>query len=243
MELVNKHIVITGGTSGIGYQIVKALYPQNKITVIGRCPDKLNQLKSLSNKISTHRADLANISDVETAAAAIGDQHKTIDILINNAAIQNATTFMSPDLTVQSIIDEVTINFTSVCSLTYLLLSQLLAAPNAVILNVNSGLALSPKKTSAVYCGTKGAMNIFSQSLSYQLAETNVSVQQAFLPLVDTALAAGKGAGEMPAELAASHILSGLRNGTSMNYIGKAKLLRFLLLTVPFLARAIMKTK
>jgi len=243
MNLVNKHVVITGGTSGIGYQIVKKLHMQNKVTVLGRCPDKLNQLKSLSGTINIHQADLANAADVEKAATAITEQHKTIDVLINNAAVQYMPAFTSPDFSAQSIIDEIAINFTSACSLIYLLLPRLQAADQAIILNVNSGLALSPKKSSAVYCGTKAALNIFSQSLRYQLEQTNTLVLQAFLPLVDTALSGGNSTGKMSAATAASHIIRGLERETPENYIGIVKLMRFLLLTAPFLLKSMLKTK
>jgi uncharacterized oxidoreductase len=110
-----------------------------------------------------------------------------------------------------------------------------------VIAIINSGLALAPKTGSAVYCATKAAMNSFSQSLEYQLEETNIKVIQSFLPLVDTPMTKGRGTGKMSARQAAAKIIEGIQKGTNPTNIGKVKLLRLLLALWPGLARKIMK--
>jgi uncharacterized oxidoreductase len=87
MELRNKKIVITGGTSGIGLQLVKSLSKQNQIIVIGRNETKLAALRD-EFKVFTYQADLANLKSVELAASRLVIEHKQINLLINNAAIQ-----------------------------------------------------------------------------------------------------------------------------------------------------------
>lgn len=241
MKLIDKHVVITGGTSGIGRQIINTLYPTNRISVIGRCSAKLARVKALSSHIHTYQADLANLADTHQAAAQIAEEHKAVDVLINNAAVQYHTPLPDPSFDARTIQEEATVNFISACILTHFLLPKLQSAEASIILNINSGLALSPKKSSAVYCSTKGALNIFSQSLRYQLADTNVTVMQAFLPLVDTDLSRGYGSGKLSTEEAAYRIIEGIERKTQDNYIGKVKLLRFLLRTAPSIAHKIMK--
>ena len=136
---------------------------------------------------------------------------------------------------------EIDVNFTSICSLIYLSLPALLQENRSIILNINSGLGLVPKTSSAVYCATKGALNIFSQSLRHQLEHTNVEVMQAFLPLVDTEMTRGRGTGKLTAEEAASKIIKGLGASKQDIDIGKVKLLRLLTRLAPSLARKIMK--
>ena len=111
----------------------------------------------------------------------------------------------------------------------------------ALIVNINSGLGLVPKTRSAVYCGTKGGLNLFSQSLRHQLAHTNIRVVQAFLPLVDTKMTKGRGRDKISASEAALLIIEGL--GTSLHDIdlGKVKMLRLLHRVFPGLAQNIMK--
>ena len=127
------------------------------------------------------------------------------------------------------------------CSLTYKLLPLLLNNPKASILNVNSGLALTPKTSSAIYCATKGALNIFTQALRYQLQKSNISVHQVFLELVDTKMSKGRGKNKILPENAAKQIIYGLEHNILDHDIGKVKLLRFLLRFFPSLAKNIMK--
>ena len=241
MRLENKRIVITGGTSGIGLQMVKQLYSKNQVVVISRSTEKLNKLCSMYEGVNTLTADLSRLGEVERVADMMVKRFGSIDVLINNAAQQHTPAFLDDNFEYESISREITINFTSICSLTYLLMPALLHQDRAVILNVNSGLALVPKTSSAIYCATKGALNIFSQSLRYQLEKTNVSVQQVFLELVDTAMTEGRGNNKMTAEDAAGRILDGVRKEILDHDIGKVRLLRLSLGIAPTVAKKIMR--
>ncbi len=241
MNVTGKHIVITGGTSGIGLDLIKQLYENNDISVIARPSTGLEQLRSDFGKVSVFEADLSDLKAVENAADMIVKTEKGLDILINNAAVQYTPHFLDDDFRLELIKREIDINFTSICILIYLLLPSFLKSTPSIILNVNSGLALAPKTSSAVYCATKGALNIFSQSLRYQLENTNIAVRQVFLPLVDTAMTEGRGSGKLSAEYAASEIIKALSVSGSAVDIGKVKLLRILQRVSPTLASKIMK--
>lgn len=241
MKLKNKRIVITGGTSGIGYEIAKTLSIENEVIVISRNSAKLEKLSQELEGVITFHADLSKIDDVEMVADAIVKRFDSLDVLINNAAIQNTPTFLDDNFSYKNISREVTVNFTSICCLTYLLLPLLIHENETTILNVNSGLALAPKTTSAIYCSTKGALNIFSQSLRYQLEDTNIHVQQAFLELVDTEMTKGRGKKKMSAKSAALKIIYGIEHHIVDHDFGKVKLLRMMLRLAPSTAHKIMK--
>ncbi len=241
MNVKDKTILITGGTSGIGYELVEKLHSDNHLIVIARDAEKLKALSQQFAGIETIQADLSKLNEVEAAADAVIRQHELLDILINNAAIQSTPTFLDDTFDYKSIAREITVNFTSICSLTYLLLPSLMHKNPAVILNVNSGLALSPKTSSAVYCATKGALNTFTQSLRYQLEHTNISVQQVFLELVATGMTQGRGRNKITAKQAALKIIDGIQKDIPDHYMGKVKLLRLLVRFTPSIARRIMK--
>lgn len=241
MQLINRRIIITGGTSGIGLELVKILAANNDVIVIARDAEKLSQLALEFNRVITYRADLSYLNQVTRVADLIVERFDCADLLINNAAVQNTPTFTDDAFEYEAIDREVTTNFTSICCLTHRLLPLLLANPKASILNVNSGLALTPKTSSAVYCATKAALDTFSQSLRYQLEDTHVSVQQAFLELVDTGMAAGRGSNKMTAQQAALNIIQGIDKEILDHDFGKVKLLRFLVRFVPSVAHSIMK--
>lgn len=241
MNMTGKHIVITGGASGLGLELVKLLQDKNEISVIARPSAGLETLRRSLKGVNVHEADLADLATVEKAADALARSGKKIDILINNAAVQYTPHFLAEDFRYETIKREIDINFTAVCSLIYLLLPNLLQPGPSLIVNINSGLALVPKTSSAVYCATKGALNIFSQSLAYQLEHTNIEVKQVFLPLVDTAMTQGRGKTKISAEKAAAEIIRGMQSPAASIDIGKVRLLRLILSLSPTLARKIMK--
>ncbi|MFC3120788.1 SDR family oxidoreductase [Agaribacter flavus] len=243
--LENKVIIITGGTSGIGYEIVRLLAPKNTVMVIARASTRLDKLKSEFSSVEVFAADLSKPEQYENLAAQILHRVNTIDVLVNNAAVQYTPTFLDEHFSYHSIESEINLNFRSICALSYLLLPALQHdEPNireSAIVNINSGLALAPKSSSAIYCATKAALDVFSQSLAYQLAHSNVKVMQAFLPIVDTPMTRGRGENKLSANLAAQAIVSGIEKGQLVNDVGKVALLRVLLRVAPSIAKKIMK--
>ena len=236
-----KHVVITGGTSGIGLELVRQLYKQNRISVIARPSRRLKELRQAFPNATVVEADLSDSNSVATAADAIVKLNKPVDVLINNAAVQFTAHFMDDDFCVETIKREIDVNLTTPAMLIYLLLPALTQSGNPIIMNINSGLGLVPKTSSAVYCATKGGMNILTQSLRNQFEGTNVRVAQAFLPLVDTQMTQGRGSGKLSAAQAACEIIHGLTGNGSDIYVGKVKLLRLIMRLSPALARRIMK--
>lgn len=241
-HLTDKCIVITGGTSGIGLSLVSQLHPHNELIVIGRSAEKLAGLSGQYPGIATMLTDLSRPVEVEKTAQRIAASHCQIDVLINNAAVQNETKLTDPAFDPSNIAPEIHTNFTSVCLLTHRLLPALMASSSAVILNVNSALAITPKTSSAVYCASKAALATFTRSLRYQLEGHDVAVLQAFMPLVDTAMTAGRGgANKMTAKKAAERILYGIRHRIPDHAIGKVKLLQLLHRLMPAVSYQILK--
>jgi len=242
MLLENKTIIITGGTSGIGYEIVKQLSHNNNLLVISKTKHKLTKLKSKFPNITTICSDLSKPEEPKKLTEAITKSHKKIDILINNAATQYTPNFLADDFSYETIASETQLNFTSICTLSYLLLPSLLSSKETtLILNVNTGLALTPKESSSIYCATKAAIDSFSRNLDYQLEKSNVKVIQAFLPLVDTPMTTGRGKNKLSAIQAAKKIIVGIEKEIKVHDIGKVKLLRFLMRLTPTLARRIIR--
>lgn len=241
MELARRNIVITGGTSGIGYELVRLLRHRNQVLVVASNANRLQGLGRTFPDVLTEQADLSIPTEVTAVADRIKGRFPGIDLLINNAAVQYEPTLLDAAFDVDSIPREIGVNLTALCSLTAMLLPALLTQRQAAIVNVNSGLGLAPKTHSAIYCATKAGVNVFSQSLRYQLQHTNVDVLQAFMPLVDTAMTAGRGSGKMSAADAAAELVSGVERGIADHDIGKVKLLRLMLRYSPGVARRIMK--
>jgi len=240
-QLQSRDIVITGGTSGIGYALVEALGARNRISVIGRASARSQALQEAFPDIRFHEADLARPDSVESAARAVLGDHACVDVLINNAAVQYTPQFLDDDFQPETIVSEVHVNLIAPALLIHALLPALKRSTAPLVLNINSGLGLVPKTGSAVYCATKAGLDSLSHALRNQFAGTHIRVAQAFLPLVDTQMTAGRGSGKLPASVAAAEIIRGVEAGRTEIDIGKVKILRWVMRLSPALARQIMR--
>ena len=242
MRLENKTIVITGGTSGIGRALVEQLSVCNRLIVIARPTERLTRLQTLYPQICCYGADLGWQQDIDYVGEQIMADHPKLDLIIHNAAMQQQPCFTDPDFSYDRLGEEITLNLTSIGCLTQRFLPCLLHGEESTILMVNSALAFTPKTQSAIYCATKAALDSLTRSLRYQLSDSNVAVLQAYLPLVDTAMTAGRGSGKLSPQEAAREILKGIEFEIADHAIGKARLLRGLMRLSPTLGRLIMRS-
>lgn len=232
-------IVLTGGTEGIGRVLRDRLLALgHQVVVVARRAGEMEDAPGLHGMT----CDLSDAASVRAIARYLAREHADLDLLINNAAIQYPHALTDPALDLDRIEDEMAVNLLAPAILAHALVPVLRAGGRpAGLVNVNSGLAVFPKRQTALYCATKAGLHSLSESLRYQLAGTNVAVIEAFLPLVDTGMTAGRGSGKMSAAAAADAILAGILAGKRHIWIGKAKLVPILARIAPSLGRAALR--
>jgi uncharacterized oxidoreductase len=242
MKLSGNTILITGGSSGIGLALVKTFNQLgNKIIIVGRDIGKLNDAKKQFPEIDIFPCDLTKQSDIDDLIVFIEQNYPNLNMLFNNAAIQYNYDFLSEPNIVNKVEYEVSANLTSTIKLCGLLLPTLLKNDNAAIINVSSGLALSPKKSAPVYCGTKAAIHNFTKAFRYQMEATNVKVFEILPPIVDTPMTEGRGKNKMTSEQLVDEFIKDFKNNKVESYIGKSKLLKLIARISPKLADRILK--
>ena len=242
MKLENNKILITGATSGIGKALTERFCKlNNTIIAVGRNKIRLEELKKFDARITSFKCDINNLQEFNQLIAFIRKEHSDLNILINNAGIQYHQNLFEKTYTYHEIEHEISTNFIAPVKFIKALLPVLQNNDNAAIVNVSSGLAIVPKTKSAVYCGTKAAIHIFSKSLRYQL--NTVKVFEIIPPLVATEMTKGRGKGKItPQQLVDEFIKAFSKNKYEVN-IYKVKLLRIINRISPKIADYIMKGK
>jgi len=169
---MSRNIVITGGTSGIGYAIYKSLnnLDNNKIVIIAR---HSSQKKSLfSKEVLLIDADISNKIDVDSAADKAIKYLGSIDILINNAGISFPGPFLKA--TKEEIERSITVNLLGPLYVTHSFLPYLIKQDNTIIVNITSAAAENGIPGLSVYCASKFGLKGFSEALRKEMAENKI---------------------------------------------------------------------
>jgi uncharacterized oxidoreductase len=237
MHLSGKRVLVTGGTDGIGAALIRALQSAGAVVVTtGRTADRIAVTRAAGFEVI--EADLSAPPGVETLIAALGD--RPIDILVNNAGAGIAHDFRHgpPD---DALLDPgLFLNLHAPIHLITRLMPGLLSRPEAMVVNVTSGLAIAPNGGGPVYCATKAALRSYSQALRHQLKGTRVHVLEALPPLVATQMNAGRAGRLMSAAECARQIVRAMQRNAAEANVGLVKLLQLVHSVSPALARRIM---
>lgn len=180
-----KYALITGATSGFGYEFGKLFARDGyNLVLVARDEDRLK--KVAEEFFQEYDIDTKAISTdlfEPDAAARVYEQIKalgvTIDILVNNAGQGEHGRFIEYDITRD--IDLIQLNITSVVSLTKYFLKDMMERNEGKILQVSSLLGKYPTPLMAVYAGTKAFILSFTEALINEVKDTNVTIT-ALLP-------------------------------------------------------------
>ena len=189
MNLSNNKILITGGATGIGFALAERFVEENNTVIIcGRRQEALDEAAQKIPSLITYQCDLADPDDRISLYAIISKDHPDLDVLINNAGIQN---WMSPTDKnfAERAHQEIMINTEAPVHLTSLFLQM---SSLKTIMNVTSGLSFAPLAKVPVYCATKAFFHSWTVSLRYLLKDKNIEVIELIPPALNTDLG-GKG--------------------------------------------------
>lgn len=216
MNITNNTILITGGGSGIGLAIAKALNTNNKIIIAGRNKEKLDAAAKGLENVFTIQADITNEKDVDSLIEEIKVNFGELNILINNAGHAYTYTLSDSSDTYSKAFAEFETNYFAPIRLTEKLLPLLKQQENAAVVNVSSIVAFVPGSYIPTYSDSKAALHSYTQLLRYELAkDTAVKIFELMPPLVDTDFSAeigGKENGIPPSEVADSLVNSLINN-------------------------------
>ncbi len=247
MSLEGKRTLVTGGSAGIGRELALQLAARGaKVIIIARNRPQAEQTVALgAGNITYLQADLSRPEEQARLVEQVHRDWPDLAILINNAGVQVNLPPMSvgDDGQIGAMRAEVELNLMAPVALSFGLLPLLASQPEAAIVNISSGLALTPKRSAPVYCATKAGLRSFTRALRYRCEDwaPKLRVIDAVMPLVDTAMTQGRGRSKISAANAARAVIDGVVGGRSEIWIGKTRLLRYLHAIFPRLARGLLR--
>ena len=232
MQINNKTILVTGGATGIGLQLVRQLADQgNQMIICGRRQAKLDEAAAMIPELTTFVCDVSDADQCQALVTAIKAKGLAIDILINNAAIISFEELDKPDLDMANISSVLNANVLGPIALTNYFMPDLLASKDGMVVNVCSPAGRCTVALLPLYSATKAALDSYTRSLRFQL-KGRLKVVEVFPPSVDTDLVdeieSASGMIITP-EICAARLIKGLEKGRSEIWIGfEANIFRFM---------------
>lgn len=191
MKISGNTILLTGGGSGIGRELAQRWHDLgNEVIITGRRIDALEETAHERPGIHPYVLDVSDARAIADFSALIVSKHPKLNVLVNNAGImRNEEISSARDLADAE--EMLVTNVLGPIRLIDALVDHLKSAPDAVIINVTSGLAFVPLARAATYSATKAALHSYTLALRQKLAG-QVEVIEIVPPAVQTELTPGQ---------------------------------------------------
>jgi uncharacterized protein len=175
---MNKTVLITGATSGLGYEFVRLFAADGyDLVLVARNKAKMEEIKNQysNKKVTVIEKDLSKPNAAKEVYEEVKAAGINIVTLVNNAGFGLMGQFDDLDISKQS--EMIQLNITALTELTHYFLHDMKKSQQAArIMNVASTAAFQPGPLMAVYYATKAYVLSFSEALAEELAGTNVTV-------------------------------------------------------------------
>ena len=190
MKVKGKVIVVTGGGSGMGRELVlELLHRGARVATLDINEESLLETARLApdhkDRISTHVINITDKAAIEELVDEVKEIHGSVDGIINNAGVIQPFVNVN-DLDYEKIKLVMDINFYGTLYMVKSFLPELLKRPEGHILNVSSMGGFLPVPGQSIYGASKAAVKLMTEGLHSELLDTNVGVTVAFPGAIKT---------------------------------------------------------
>jgi len=194
-RLAGKVVMITGGSSGIGFAAAKQIAAAGaKVLLVARGIEKLQEsqavLEKAGGEVHIYPCDLSNLQDIDRMSQEVLKDFGHVDILINNAGrslrravFESFDRFHDFERTMQ-------LNYFGAVRLIMNLLPGMAAQKSGQIINISSIGVLANAARFSAYVASKSALDAFSRCLSAEVKNLNIDITAIYMPLVRTPMIA-----------------------------------------------------
>jgi short-subunit dehydrogenase len=233
------NILVTGASRGIGRAVV-AYYAAAGASVVAIARRAPSETANSPGNIRWIEADLSTTEGCAKVVRTVKKEGIKLDVLINNAGMQQTIDFTSGSDASREIEAELALNLQAPAILSRALLPSI-QQPGGTIVNVTSLVSRQPKPSTPIYSASKAGLASLSKSLRHQLQPLGINVVEVVPPLVKTDMTAGRGKVKLTAEAMAKAIVNGIEQRCAYIAPGMSRCVLALNRVVPELLERVLR--
>ena len=189
-NIVNKIVVVTGSSRGIGAEIVKLLAKSGHTVILNYnksedCAKSVeNELKNLGYTVDIFKADVSKKEEAESLVKFAVNKYGKIDVLINNAGISQTKLFT--DITDEDWQNMMNNNLNSAFYCTREAVKNMIHNKQGLIINMSSIWGVTGASCEVHYSTAKAGLIGFTKALAKELGPSNIRVNAIAPGIIDT---------------------------------------------------------
>jgi uncharacterized oxidoreductase len=163
MIISGNTFLITGGTSGIGFELAdQFLKLGNTVLITGRDQHKIEEAQTRLPGIHTFQSDVTDPKAIPLLFNAVVKKFPTLNVLVNNAGIMRKVNLQDTRDSLNDINSEIDTDLTGPVRMVRQFLRHLKTQKCAAIVNVSFGVAFVPFPIAPVHCAAKASVHSFT---------------------------------------------------------------------------------
>lgn len=187
----NKYALVTGATSGIGFELAKLLAKDGySLFIVARSADRLQAVadefkQQFSVEVTPVAKDLFRPEAAREIYEEIKSRGVEVNVLVNDAG-QGEMGKLFVDYDLERDVDMIQLNITAVVSLTKFFLKDMIGRNEGKILQLASLVSKYPSPLQAVYAASKAFVLSFTEALINEVKDTGITITALMPGATDT---------------------------------------------------------